>query len=337
MPVLLMVLLSAPLPTMSGSSALTQAPLAAKATGGPFDYIVIIVMENQGINSILGNSAAPYLNRLDHMYSLAKHYSAIDHPSLPNYLALVGGSTFDCGGYDGNPNSNSCTSSAWGSPNLVDSLANSGSYYVRHDPFVYFNDIANNQARCNRVVPAGIGDSALLNDLGSNSTYSNFMWLTPDACNDMHDCGISTGDTYLSTLVPEILNSNLFTTQKAILFITFDEGNSHTPNDNVYTVWAGTAAKTNYKSSNFYTHYSLPKTLERAWGLAALTSHDAGASAMGEFLTSEFPKAAPQSTAINFAPIAALAAGVAIAIIILIVAVWQERKMGREELPILFC
>src|SRR2546425_6385442 len=95
--------------------------------------------------------------------------------------------------------------------------SDSGTYAVRHNPFVYYNDIVSNSTRCNQGAPAGTADSALLADLASTSTASNYMWLTPNVCNDMHDCDIPTGDAYLSVLVPLILGSNVFLNHRAAL------------------------------------------------------------------------------------------------------------------------
>jgi acid phosphatase len=171
-----------------------------------------------------------------------------------------------------------------------------GQYAARHDPFVYFDDIVNSTARCSRIVPSNSGgkggpDDLFLSDLASPSTASNFMWLTPNLCNDMHDCSVSAGDTYLSQVVPNILNSTLFTHQKAALFITFDEGNGYCPlngssRDCVYTVWAGSTVKTKFQSSNQYNHFSFLKTLETVWKLPPLTSNDRNAMPMTEFFAS---------------------------------------------------
>jgi hypothetical protein len=122
------------------------------------------------------------------------------------------------------------------------------------------------------------------------------MWLTPNGCNDMHDCPVSTGDNYLRTLVPQILNSTIFKTQKAALFIMFDESSSS--DNNVYAVWAGPAVKQAYHSSNSYNHYSLIKTLEATWGLTSLsTQENTGAVPMTEVLTSYTPSPmAPPTT-----------------------------------------
>src|SRR5690242_8770414 len=68
----------------------------AAAAGTPnFAHIFMIVMENRNNTSIAGNpGAAPYINSLIAQYGLATNYAAVAHPSLPNYLALAGGSTF---------------------------------------------------------------------------------------------------------------------------------------------------------------------------------------------------------------------------------------------------
>src|SRR5213592_4934697 len=126
------------------------------------------------------------------------------------------------------------------------------------------------------------------------------MWLTPNNCDNMHGftyangtvlCpkSVSFGDGYLSSLVPNILNSTTFTTQRSALFVVFDEGNGYCPlnqsttEDCVYAVWAGPLAKANYGTTNLYNHYSWLRTVEVNWNLQALTSNDANATPMAEF------------------------------------------------------
>jgi len=293
---------------------------ASASVNHPFNYVVTILMENHDLSEILGSSQAPFMNQLVSSWSLATGYSAVNHPSLPNYLALISGQDFaswslsDC--------SPGAGCSAGNATNIVDSLEASGltwkaymedypgsctnncspgncylgdggisgRYAPRHDPFVYFDDIVNSSARCSRIVPAnssgnGAPDDLFLADLQSPSNSSNFMWLTPNVCNDMHDCSVSTGDTYLSQLVPMILGSSLFTRQKAALFIVFDEGDGdhQYPSDQVYGLWAGSVSKTSFGSSNQYNHYSFLKTIETNWHLPALTGNDQSATPMLEF------------------------------------------------------
>src|SRR2546430_6273031 len=98
-----------------------------------------------------------------------------------------------------------------------------GKSAVRHNPFVYYQDIATTASRCARVVPSGNAASILLNDLGSTTTASNYLWFTPNDCNNMHSCSGSIGDMYISILVPNILSSTVFQTTRAALLITLDE------------------------------------------------------------------------------------------------------------------
>ena len=280
-----------------------ESPIPRAAGGGLyFDYLVIVVLENKNLCDVLTycGGFAPYLTSLSDTYGLAdeNRYCNVN-PSLPNYLCLTGASDFGCAGYSGNPNSNNCTGNAWRAPNIVDRLeagsltwkaymedmpsncypVNSGQYAVRHNPFVYYRSIAGNSTRCARVVPSGNAASALLSDLTSTAAASNYMWFSPNLCNDMHDCSMSVGDTYMSTLVPKILNSPIFQTTRAALLVTFDEGYRFP----IYTVWAGPVAKTGYVSSYPYTHFSLLATIESNWNLTYLTANDRDAPHMGEF------------------------------------------------------
>src|SRR4029077_1506238 len=123
------------------------------------------------------------------------------------------------------------------------------------------------------------------------TTASNLMWLTPDLCDDGHDLwspynnATTQQNLYLSELVPQILSSNVFTTQRAALFITYDEGAHTYPRDFVTSIWAGPIVKTHYKSSLQYSHYSFLKTIENNWGLQPLNqTTDGQASSMSEFL-----------------------------------------------------
>lgn len=278
------------------------------ASGLYFDHVVVVIMENKNLCDLYSHcgGSATYMTNLADAYSMLLDYRYANvNPSLPNYLALSGGTDFGCSGYDGSPNSNGCTNIAWNAPNIVDRLeaggvtwkaymedmpsncygSNSGKYAVRHNPFVYYNSIVGNAGRCARVVPAGSGDSTLLNDLSSNSSASNYMWLTPNNCNNMHDCSIATGDGYLATLIPKILSSTVFTTSRAALFLVFDEGYSNP----TWASWAGPVVKTGYTSSTYYDAYSFLKTIETNWNLQSLTSNDGNAATMDEFFKAPAP------------------------------------------------
>ena len=85
------------------------------------DHIFVIVMENHGYQQVIDNPNEPYLNSLiaNKKVNLATNYFAVGHPSLTNYLEIVGGSNFGIRS-DNAPNwgSTTCT------PNLQSGLVN---------------------------------------------------------------------------------------------------------------------------------------------------------------------------------------------------------------------
>jgi hypothetical protein len=58
------------------------------------DHVFIIMMENHGYNQLINNPNAPFIGQYAKSANLATNYFAIAHPSLTNYLEVVGGSNF---------------------------------------------------------------------------------------------------------------------------------------------------------------------------------------------------------------------------------------------------
>ncbi len=123
-------------------------------------------------------------------------------------------------------------------------------YATRHDPFVYFHSVIDNQAYCDKHVvalgsttgamPAAAlrGETGLATDLGAVTKTPRFSFITPGLCDDGHDspCTNEPGgasalaniDTFLETWVPKITSSQAFL-ENGLLEIVFDEaGNSET-------------------------------------------------------------------------------------------------------------
>jgi phosphatidylinositol-3-phosphatase len=114
--------------TLAGLTAALYVPVATPAQAGSvpsFDHVFTIVMENKSYSSIIGNSAAPYINSLLGSGGLATNYFAVSHPSLPNYLALTGGSTFGI-----TPDCTTCWVSA---PNIADNLEAAGKTWKAYE------------------------------------------------------------------------------------------------------------------------------------------------------------------------------------------------------------
>lgn len=156
---------------------------------------------------------------------------------------------------------------------------NSDPYAVKHNPFMYYPSVTDNKASCAaHVVPL----TQLSGDLKAAASLPNYVFISPNLCNDMHDCPVATGDAWLSHQVPAILASHAFTSQNSLLVITWDEGADN--NNTVSTIFAGPAARRAYRSGVAYSHYSLLHTIESLWGLAPLTDNDRNAPVMSDLL-----------------------------------------------------
>ena len=267
-------------------------------------------MENEAYASVIGNASAPYENSLASSYALAANYLAVAHPSLPNYLSLAGGSTFgitsDC-----LPAECSLQDSATTVASLLDShdltwkeyaesmpancsQTNSadGLYVTKHDPFVYFSTISGNSGTgatssyCSaHVVPM----TQFWTDLQSGRLPS-YSFITPNLCDDAHSCPLSTGDQWLSTVVPKVINSSSFA--GTALFVVYDEGS---PGDTtggggkVACILVSPFAKPGYVSHAAYSHYSLLATVEAIFNLGNLGREDASAAPMSDLFRSQIP------------------------------------------------
>ena len=265
-------------------------------TNGSVKYVFDIWFENKGYNQIWNTSSAPYITSLGKSYTRATNFHAQFHPSLPDYIAFFGGNNYgitnDC-----SPSS-SCHANAKNLADLLEAkglnwkfyeesmpgpcyIKTSGDYAPKHDPAVYFDDIRNNSARCNSHV---VNYSNLTTDLKSASSTPSFAFITPNLCNDMHDCSVKTGDTWLKNHLPAILNSPACKVDKCLVIVTFDEDEG-SEGQHIPTIFAGSGARTGgVTSSKHYTHYSTLRTIEYIFGLPTLTSNDANASPMTDML-----------------------------------------------------
>ncbi len=59
-----------------------------------FDHVFVIMMENHSYAQIINNPNAPFINSYATSANTADNYFAVAHPSLTNYLEVVGGSNF---------------------------------------------------------------------------------------------------------------------------------------------------------------------------------------------------------------------------------------------------
>lgn len=262
----------------------TSAPAVVASTAGKipnFDHIVLFVLENEYLQSVIGSAQMPHLNALAQKYVLLSNYSAVTHPSLPNYLALVSGSTQDV--------TSNCNDCFVDQPNLADEIeasgrswksymesmpspcfvGNTGQFAQFTNPFIYFDSIRLNAARCERsIVPL----TQLDTDLAANA-LPNFVFIMPDKCDSGHDCSAETADSWLNDMVAKLQASPALGLNSLIV-VTFDEGvkrdTSIKTRGEVATLLISPLARMGYNDSNAYSHYSLLKTVLAAWNLPEL-------------------------------------------------------------------
>jgi phosphatidylinositol-3-phosphatase len=207
---------------------------AAAGAGRPgvptVDKVVVVVFENKEYPEVIGSGQAPTFAALAERYALLTDYRGVAHPSLPNYLALVSGSTQGV--------TSDCTSCGVSARNLADTLeragktwktyaeglpapgftgSSAGRYAKKHDPLVYFEDVAARPERLRRIVPL----TQFGRDLGAHA-LPDFSLVVPDLCHDMHDCPVSTGDAWLRAFLGPLLRSRELA--RGVVYVVFDEG-----------------------------------------------------------------------------------------------------------------
>lgn len=220
-------------------------------------HVVVIVFENKERGDVLGSGAAPVFDQLAARYAQATNDRAVAHPSLPNYLALISGSTHgvvdDC---EDCPQSGPTIGSqltergrSWGA--YVEGYPSSPRYAKKHVPFLYFAD------EIAHVHPLS----------GFNADrLPAYSFVVPDLCHDMHDCSVATGSSWLATFIKPLL-----AIRRTAIFIVFDEGSSSSGGGGrVALIVAGKPVKPHSVYRPVTSHYGVLRTIEDALGLSAL-------------------------------------------------------------------
>ena len=247
----------------------TQAP-QPQAIAPDLRPVVVIFMENHERSSIEGSSDADFLHSFEAGGRSFTHYYGVSHPSLPNYLAVASGTlggkagsdSVSAGEIEGRTlwSQMSKNSFPWGvymedMPSACYSGGSSGDYVLRHNPATTFASVFDFPKRCRNVVPYSSF---------STSAMPAVSFISPNLCNDMHDCSIATGDNWLQARVPGMM------AQGATVVITFDEGSSGTNGGgNIYMAVDGPGIS-HTVNTNTYNHYSLLAALEKRLRIAKL-------------------------------------------------------------------
>lgn len=264
-------------PTLTSTAAFTSTPVGPVP---PFEHIVIVTMENKEYETALQGNPMPNLTRWSEEYTLLTEHYAITHPSLLNYMAMIGGDTFF---------ENNLPDAPVDAMGLQDEIEQSGrtwkaymesmpapcglqdtlDYVQKHNPFVWFSSVRNNPERCKRsVVPLEQLDQDI-----ANQSLPNFLFIMPNLCNSAHDCDVDVTDAWLGVWVKKLMDVPGFL-DNSLIILTWDEGQGDhtccglkTGGGRVATVLISNRVRKGFQDSRPYTHYSLLKTILAAWKL----------------------------------------------------------------------
>ena len=258
-------------PAKTGQFRSLSATAATSGVIPRYDHVVVVVMENKSIGGIVANSTdAPYINSLlSSSVNFTQSY-AVAHPSEPNYLALFSGSTqgitddscphnfstdnlgnqliaagYTFAGYSETMPSIGYTGCAYGT----------SGYVRRHNPWVNFSNLSPS---------TNLPYTSFPTDFTQLPTLS---FVIPNLCNDMHDCSVSIGDSWLSSHISNYIN--WAKTHNSLLILTWDEDDDLATANHIITLFAGANIKPGAYGESI-NHYSVLRTLEDMYGLAAL-------------------------------------------------------------------
>ncbi len=170
-------------------------------------------------------------------------------------------------------------------------------YATRHNPFVYFHSIIDDQANC---AANDVDLKQMLEDVKRPETTPNYAMITPDLCNDGHDAecadggpgGLQAADRFLQVWVPRIMASPGFA-DSGLLVVTWDEANidpdsstaccdqqtgPNTPSPGIVgpgggrtgTVLISPFIEPGSTNDTEYNHYGLLRSIEDLYGLGHL-------------------------------------------------------------------
>jgi hypothetical protein len=256
--------------TPSAHRQVVTAPPLAGETSRPNrpDHVVVAIFENKAYRQIKGNPQAPYLNALMSEAATFTNAHAETHPSQPNYIALFSGSTQGV-------TDDRCLGSFHGRPNLGSQLIDAGytfagysedlpspgytgcthgRYAAKHNPWVDFDNIPAAANQPYTAWPADLGRLPIVS------------FIVPNLCDDMHDCGVGTGDAWAKAHLDPYLR--WAATHNSLLIVTFDENDGESGNQ-ILTLIAG-AGVTPAVHTEPINHYSLLRTIEFWYGLAPI-------------------------------------------------------------------
>jgi hypothetical protein len=214
----------------------------SRAASRAVTKVLVVIEENHSLDQM--QVGMPYAHSLAQRFGYATNYHAVVHPSLPNYLAIVSGSTHGIRD-DGTPSVHrvagrtvfgqalahgkqaavyadgmrtACATRSTGAP----------PYAVGHNPWPYF---VRERRTCRaHDLPIGRLWSAI-----RAGRLPNAGLVVPNKCHDAHDCSLSTADAWFRHLTAKVFQGRDWRSGRLAVVLTADE-NDGSPGNRVLTV-----------------------------------------------------------------------------------------------------
>jgi phosphatidylinositol-3-phosphatase len=258
-------------PASLGAGSLPE-DLGGSAGSYSTQYVQLVIFENESYGDVIGSSQAPYITSLAKTWANMTDSHAITHPSEPNYLALFSGSTHGVTG-------DNCPVT-FKTASLGSELIEAGLTFTGYAESMPRNGFEGCQAHPDHL-PSGYlymrkhvpwpdftkvpRKNSIVYRRPLDEPPSRFVWITPNMCNDMHDCSIGTGDTWASENLPSLIAWDA--ANDGILILTFDE-NDGGPGNQIPTILAGNVNPGQYGQN--INHYNVLRTIEDIFGVKPL-------------------------------------------------------------------
>jgi acid phosphatase len=245
--------------------------------------VLVVIEENHSYAQL--RQGMPFLAGLSSTYGYATHWTALAHPSLPNYLGIAAGTTF--GILDDKPPT-AHLSDVGSAPSVFDQAIAAGrtagtyaesmpenchgydypdrsvgtpKYAVRHNPWAYFPAGRSNCRTHDKDATSFAGDAArnALPDVG---------FLIPDLDHDAHNASLGNADDWLQHELSPVLRSTDFTSGRLVVVVTADEDDKHSGNTVLTSVLTPRIHHKVVRTP--LTHYSLTRYIAQVLGVEPL-------------------------------------------------------------------
>lgn len=275
------------------ASNATTNHFTSNVTGAAFDRIFIIWLENTDYDKAAGQEDLQWLASQG---VTLDNYWGLTHPSEPNYVAAVGGDyfaldddrfialpsnistivdLFDTKGISWAEYQEHLPYTGFQGFNYSNQETFANDYVRKHNPLVIYDSVAQNDTRLANIKNYTMFDQDL-----DQKTLPQYAFITPNMTNDGHDTNIKVAGKWSRDFLEPLLSNDYFM-ENTLVVLTFDENETYSIKNKVFTILLGGAVPDDLKNttdSTYYDHYSLISSPVANWDLPSLGRHDVDAN-----------------------------------------------------------